>query len=124
MSLYFAKMYAEETLRGEKSALLATEKVRLADWHKGIREIIKQLDDTNVKILTAMWKYGPRNLLEVSRRTGIPFTSVYHRVAKLERKSKRAATLSPQIAQLGMIRVVVLATATPGAEDKVTMALK
>lgn len=124
MSLYFAKMYAEEALRGEKSALLATEKVRLADWHKGIREIIKQLDDTNVKILTAMWKYGPRNLLEVSRRTGIPFTSVYHRVAKLERKSKRAATLSPQIAQLGMIRVVVLATATPGAEDKVTMALK
>jgi DNA-binding Lrp family transcriptional regulator len=104
--------------------MLATEKVRLADWHKGIREIIKQLDDTNVKILTAMWKYGPRNLLEVSRRTGIPFTSVYHRVAKLERKSKRVATLAPQVAQLGMMRVVVMVTASPGAEDRVTLALK
>jgi DNA-binding Lrp family transcriptional regulator len=104
--------------------MLATEKVRLADWHKGISQIIKQLDQTNIKILTAMWKFGPRNLLEVSRRTGIPFTSVYHRVAKLEKKSKRVATLAPQISQLGMMRVVVLATATPGAEDKVTDALR
>jgi DNA-binding Lrp family transcriptional regulator len=104
--------------------MLGTEKVRLADWQKGIREIIKNLDETNVKILTAMWKFGPRNLLEVSRRTRIPFTSVYHRVAKLERKANRVATLSPQVAQLGMMRIVVLATACPGAEDKVTRALK
>jgi len=104
--------------------MLATEKVRLADWHKGISEIIKQLDQTNIKILTAMWKSGPRNLLEVSRRTGIPFTSVYHRVAKLEKKSKRVATLAPQISQLGMMRLVVLVTAAPGAEDKVTNALR
>jgi DNA-binding Lrp family transcriptional regulator len=104
--------------------MLGTEKVRLADWHKGIRETIKQLDETNIKILTTMWKFGPRNLLEVSRRTGIPFTSVYHRVAKLERKTRRVATLAPQVAQLGMMRVVVLATASPGAEDKVTSALK
>ena len=100
------------------------EKVRLADWHKGIREITKQLDRTNVKILSAMWKYGPRNLLEVSRRTGIPFTSVYHRVAKLEAKSKRVAALIPQVAALGLERVVVLASANPGCEDKVTEALK
>jgi len=100
------------------------EKVRLADWHKGIREITKQLDRTNVKILSAMWKYGPRNLLEVSRRTGIPFTSVYHRVAKLEAKSKRVAALIPQVAALGLERIVVLVSANPGCEDKVTEALK
>ena len=100
------------------------EKVRLADWHKGIREITKQLDRTNVKILSAMWKYGPRNLLEVSRRTGIPFTSVYHRVAKLEAKSKRVAALIPQVSALGLERVVVLVSANPGCEDKVTEALK
>ena len=104
--------------------MVETEKVRLADYHKGIREIVKQLDDTNIKILMTMRKFGPRNLLEVSRRTGIPFTSVYHRVAKLEKKTKRVATLSPQIAKLGLMRVVVLATASPGAEDKVTNALK
>ena len=100
------------------------EKVRLADWHKGIREITKQLDRTNVKILSAMLKYGPRNLLEVSRRTGIPFTSVYHRVAKLEAKSKRVAALIPQVAALGLERIVVLVSANPGCEDKVTEALK
>jgi DNA-binding Lrp family transcriptional regulator len=71
-----------------------------------------------------MWKYGPRNILEVSRRTGIPFTSVYHRVAKLEKKSGRVATLTPQVAQLGMMRTVVLATSSPGSEEKLTAALK
>jgi DNA-binding Lrp family transcriptional regulator len=104
--------------------MLKTEKVRLADWHKGIREIIKQLDRTNIKILTAMYKSGPRNLLEVSRRTGIPFTSVYHRVAKLESKSKRLVSLIPQVSKLGLVRVIVLVTANLGSEDRVTMALK
>jgi DNA-binding Lrp family transcriptional regulator len=104
--------------------MLRTEKVRLADWHKRIREIIKQLDRTNIKILTAMWKSGPRNLLEVSRRTGIPFTSVYHRVARLEAKSKRLVSLMPQVSKLGLVRVVVLVTANLGSEDRVTMALK
>lgn len=104
--------------------MLRMEKVRLTDWHIRIREITKQLDQTNVKILSAMWKYGPRNLLEVSRRTGIPFTSVYHRVAKLEAKSKRVTSLIPQVSGLGLVRVVVLASAAPGSEDRVTAALK
>jgi len=104
--------------------MLRIEKVRFTDWHKNIREITKQLDRTNVKILSAMWKYGPRNLLEVSRRTGIPFTSVYHRVAKLEAKSKRVASLMPQVSGLGLVRIVVLVSANPGCEDRVTAALK
>jgi DNA-binding Lrp family transcriptional regulator len=104
--------------------MLRIEKVRFTDWHKGIKEITKQLDRTNVKILSAMWKYGPRNLLEVSRRTGIPFTSVYHRVAKLETKSKRVAALIPQVSGLGLVRLVVLVSANPGCEDRVTAALK
>jgi DNA-binding Lrp family transcriptional regulator len=104
--------------------LLRFERVRLTDWHKGIREITKQLDKTNVKILSAMWKYGPRNLLEVSRRTRIPFTSVYHRVAKLEAKSKRVAVLIPQVSGLGLVRIAVLVSANPGCEDRVTKALK
>jgi len=104
--------------------MLRIEKVRFTDWHKNIREVTKQLDRTNVKILSAMWKYGPRNLLEVSRRTGIPFTSVYHRVAKLEAKSKRVASLMPQVSGLGLVRIVVLVSANPGCEDRVTAALK
>lgn len=104
--------------------MLRTETVRLVDQYKGIREIAKQLDPTNIKILTAMWKFGPRNLLEVSRRTGIPFTTVYHRVAKLEARSRRIASMIPQISRLGMIRLVVLVTARPGYEERTTTALK
>jgi DNA-binding Lrp family transcriptional regulator len=109
---------------GEILCMLGTERVRVAEWHKGIREIAKQLDRENIKILSAMWKFGPRNLLEVSRRTGIPFTSVYYRVAKLEAKSKRVASVIPQVSKLGMLRVVVLATASPGSEERVTGAMK
>jgi DNA-binding Lrp family transcriptional regulator len=104
--------------------MLETEKVRLSDWYKQVREVTKQLDRTNVKIISAMWKSGPRNLLEVSRRTRIPFTSVYHRVAKLEAKSERIAYLVPQISKIGLMRAVVLVTAEPGAEERVTAALK
>jgi DNA-binding Lrp family transcriptional regulator len=104
--------------------MMRVERVRMGDWHKGIREIIKQLDRTNVRILSAMWRYGPRNLLEVSRRTRIPFTSVYHRVGKLEAKSKGIARLIPQVSGLGLMRVAVLVSANPGCEDRVTLALK
>jgi DNA-binding Lrp family transcriptional regulator len=107
-----------------RSKYLGTERVRLGDWHKGIREIGKQFDHTNIKILSAMWRSGPRNLLEVSRRTGIPFASVYHRVGRLEAKSKLVARLIPQVSKLGMMRVVVLVTSTPGSEGKVRAALK
>ena len=104
--------------------MLQTEKVHVADWHGQIRQVTKQLDQTNIKILSAMWKFGPRNLLEVSRRTGIPFTSVYHRVGKLESKTGSIARLMPKTSRLGMIKILVFAAARPGMEDQVTAALK
>ncbi len=104
--------------------MLRTEKVSTIDWYKEVREINKRLDETNIKILTAMWKYGPRNLLEVSRRTRIPFTSVYHRVAKLSDKAKHFVYLMPQVSRLSLVRIVVLAAASPGREASVTAALK
>jgi DNA-binding Lrp family transcriptional regulator len=71
-----------------------------------------------------MWKYGPRNLLEVARRTGMPFTSVYHRIARIEAKSQEVAALVPPVSKLGLVRVVTLVSAVLGSEDKVTAALK
>lgn len=71
-----------------------------------------------------MWKHGPRNLLEVSRRIGMPFTSVYHRMERMESNSEEVAFLVPTVSKLGMIRVAVLATASPGREEEVTRALK
>jgi DNA-binding Lrp family transcriptional regulator len=108
--------------------LLRTETVRVFDKYafsgKSIREVLKQLDPTNIRILSTMAKVGPRNLLEVSRLTGIPFTTIYHRVAQIESKSDQVARLLPNVARLGMVRVVLLVAAKPGLEDTVTQALR
>lgn len=101
-----------------------TEKVRLTDWHNKIKEITKQLDQTNIRILSTMSRYGPRNLLEVSRRTKIPFTSVYHRVAKLEAKTRRVSYLVPRLSKLGLMGFVVYARGKPRVEEKLTAAMK
>jgi DNA-binding Lrp family transcriptional regulator len=91
---------------------------------RSIREVLKQLDPTNIKILSTLAKVGPRNLLEVSRLTGIPVTTVYHRIAQIESKSKQVAKLIPNVAKLGMVRIVLLVAAKPGLEDTVTQALR
>jgi len=104
--------------------ILQSEYVQLPNYFKGIMETEKQLDPTNIKILNAMWRHGPRNLLEISRRTKIPFTSVYHRVAKLERKTGRVAYVMPETSRLGLIRVIVLADALPGYQEAVMTALQ
>ncbi len=106
--------------------MLRTETISLHDENKKRQydQIRKQLSEANIQILSAMWKYGPRNLLEVSRRIGMPFTSVYHRMAKMESNSQEVALLVPAVSKLGMIRITVLAAASPGCEEEVTSALK
>lgn len=104
---------------------MKTETVRVFDQGAGkIREILKQLDPTNIKILSTMAKVGPRNLLEVSRLTGIPFTTVYHRIAQIESKSKQVVQVLPDVSRLGMTRLMVLVAAKPGLEEIVTQALR
>ncbi|MGP8069564.1 MAG: winged helix-turn-helix domain-containing protein [Candidatus Bathyarchaeia archaeon] len=92
--------------------------------NKEIREVSKQLDPTNITILSTMAEVGPRNLLEVSRLTGIPFTTVYHRISKIETQAGRVVSLIPNVAKLGMVRLVVLVASKPGLEDTVTQALR
>jgi len=106
-------------------SVLTTDTVRLEEQYAAVEQkILKDLDPMNIKIFSAMWKLGPRNLLEVSRQTGIPFTSVYHRIDRLESKSGPLAYIIPKISKFGMMRVVVLTTARLGCEDAVTQALK
>jgi len=109
---------------GMEVADLKAETVKIVDVYRGIREISKQLDPTNIKILTTMAKLGPRNLLDVARHCGIPFTTVYHRIAQIESNSKQVAIVIPNVAKIGIVRLVVLATATAGKEQEVTEALK
>ena len=89
------------------------------------REVLKQLDPTKaLKILSAMARVGPRNLLEVSQVTGIPFTTVHHRIAQIESKAGKVVELLPNAAKLGMVRIVVLVAAKPGLEDIASKALR
>lgn len=71
-----------------------------------------------------MAKVGPRSVLEVARLTGIPFTTIYHRIGQIESKSKRVVQVTPNVAKLGMVRIVVLVAAKAGLEDVVTQALR
>lgn len=107
---------------------LKTETVRVFDEYafngRWFREVLKRLDPTNIKILSTMAKVGPRNLLEVSRLTGIPFTTVYHRIAQIESASRQVVHLLPNVSRLGMTRIMLLVAAKPGLEDLVTQALK
>jgi DNA-binding Lrp family transcriptional regulator len=106
------------------STPLCTDKVRLEERYAAVEQkILRDLDFMTVRIFTAMWKYGPRNLLEVSRRTGIPFTSVYHRIERIEVRSGPVTYLVPRLSKIGMVRAVVLATARLGCEEAVTRAL-
>jgi len=103
---------------------LCTEKVSLAEQYAGVEQrILRELDPMAIKILSAMWEYGPRNLLEISRRTGIPFTSVYHRVERIESKSGPIVYVVPKLSKIGMVRVLVLAAVRLGCEEPVTRAL-
>ena len=98
--------------------------MRIFDQYSGIKEISKQLDPTNIAIFTAMAKVGPRNLRDVSRLTGIPLTTVYHRISQIEANSREISILVPRVVKLGMVRLVVLVAAKPGLENLVTQALK
>jgi DNA-binding Lrp family transcriptional regulator len=105
-------------------SLLSTQLVRFDNFYKQVFEVTKMLDSLNTRILECMATVGPRNLLEVSRHTGIPFTTVYHRVDKLERSIGRVAYLFPSHSKLGLVRLVVIARARLGVEERLTKALK
>lgn len=105
-------------------SLLTTELVRFDNYYKRLSEASGLLDSLNTRILGAIADLGPRNLLEVSRQTGIPFTTVYHRVNRLEKPIGRVAQLIPSFSKLGLACMVVLGKARIGVEDRLTAALK
>jgi DNA-binding Lrp family transcriptional regulator len=103
---------------------MRTELVHIRDYFDRLSEAGKSLDTLNVAIFTWMSKAGPRNLLEVSRRTGIPFTTVYHRVRKFESDFGRISHLAPTYSKLALTCLVVINNATSGNEERLSLALK
>jgi DNA-binding Lrp family transcriptional regulator len=105
-------------------SLLATEVVQFDSYYKRWSEVSDLLDPLNVRILGCISQVGPRNLLEVSRRTRIPFSTVYHRVARFEKRIGRIGYLVPRFSKLGLTCLVVLGRAKPGREEQLSAALK
>ena len=82
------------------------------------------LDEENIKIIRAMKKYGPRNLQYISRKTGVPYPTVYTRVNKLQGQGLLKTWVYPNFSRIEMVRGQVLLTTIPGKELLARDALK
>jgi len=82
------------------------------------------LDEENIKILETMKQFGPRNLQQVSRKSKLPYTTVYGRVAKLQSLNALSTYIHPSFSKIGLVRAIALARPFPGKELLVRDALK
>jgi len=81
-----------------------------------INRFVSFLDPGNVKIATAMKKYGLRNLQLIADKTRIPRPTVHARVSRLEKEGLLRTWIHPNYAKLGLVRAMVLLTTKPGRE--------
>ncbi len=94
------------------------------EYFERIHRIVSFLDTENIRIVTAMKDYGPRNLQLLARKTGIPSPTVYARVSKLERQGLLRTWISPNYSKIGLQRAMVLLAPTAGRDPLAQEALK
>ncbi|TMI15530.1 Lrp/AsnC family transcriptional regulator [Candidatus Bathyarchaeota archaeon] len=86
------------------------------EYLERINRFVSFLDPGNVKIATAMKKYGLRNLQLIADKTRIPRPTVHARVSRLEKEGLLRTWIHPNYAKLGLVRAMVLLTTKPGRE--------
>jgi DNA-binding Lrp family transcriptional regulator len=86
------------------------------EYLEKINRFVSFLDHGNVKIVTAMRKYGLRNLQLIADKTNIPRPTVHARVSKLEREGLLRTWIHPNYSKIGLARAMVLLTTRPGRE--------
>jgi DNA-binding Lrp family transcriptional regulator len=94
------------------------------EYFERIHRVVSFLDTENIKIVTAMKKYGPRNLQLIARRTGIPSPTVYARVSRLESQGSLRTWIWPDYSKIGLQRAMVLLAPGPGRDPLAQEALK
>ena len=94
------------------------------EYFQSIHRIMSLLDEENVKIIGAMKKHGPRNLQDISRKTGVPYPTVYTRVNKLEDQGLLKTWVQPNFSKIGLVRAQVILSTAPGRELLAVQALK
>jgi len=98
--------------------------VTATEHFERIHRIISVLDEENLKIINTMKKYGPRNLQQVSRKSGVPYPTVYTRVNRLANQKLLYTYAYPNFSKIGLARAIVLLTPSPGRELLAREALK
>lgn len=94
------------------------------EYFDRIHRIIQVLDEDNIKIVNTMKKHGPRNLQEISRKSGVPYPTVYTRVNRLESQGLLHTYAYPNFSKIGLARALVLLTPVHGKEQVAREALK
>ncbi len=94
------------------------------EYFDRIHRIMSVLDEENIKIISAMKKFGPRNLQHISRKSKVPYPTVYTRVNKLETEKLLATWVYPNYSKIGMARAILLITPAHGRELLAREALK
>jgi DNA-binding Lrp family transcriptional regulator len=74
-------------------------------------------DFLDVKILEGLGKYGPRNIVEVARKLGIPRGTVLSRIKRMSSLFYLRMSANIYHTNLGLKKGVVFAEATPGFEE-------
>ena len=87
-----------------------------SEWYARLHRVMSLLDEENIKILETMKQYGPRNLQQIARKSKLPYTTVYGRVAKLQSLNALTTHIHPSYSKIGLARVLVLARPFPGKE--------
>ncbi len=82
------------------------------------------LDAENIKIISVMKKFGPRNLQHISRKSKVPYPTVYTRVNKLEKERLLRTFVYPNYSKIGLSRAILLVTPAHGRELLTREALK
>ncbi len=97
---------------------------RVEDYLRRMQGLAKSLDSVNIKILEATATLGPRNLLEIARKTRLPASTVYSRVEKLNRYFSPLVTANIHGSKLGLVRHIILLQTKLGLERFAIDALK
>jgi len=69
-------------------------------------KLFEIIDEQNLKIIEALYRLGPRNLMKLSRATGIPKSTLYNRIKKIR---KTGVSVEPliNVSKMGLKRLFV-----------------
>jgi len=95
------------------SELLVESTINLGKVLSKSLKLFEIIDEQNLKIIEALYKLGPRNLMRLSRVTGIPKSTLYNRIKKIR---ETGISVEPLInaSKMGLKRVFIIVRTKPG----------